>query len=260
MKKYSLHFEFFNATDGELLSKEVIDKSRERSNNWYKKDEGEDKSMRLAEIGVAISHYNIYQKILKEKIEFAIIMEDDASFDERFALFITRLKNIKRVLEKFDLILLGYCTHDLNYRIPGICSYWGVLNIGKGFKVGIPLKWYWSAIGYIISYKGALLLSEKQGAYPCVTADILTANSPKYGAKLGILTNPIIWPGELSQISTIQVGRTGVSPAYTPIEYPSRGKKTLKSVLKIPQQLKNFLREVQLKLDKRKYLFTTDKY
>jgi GR25 family glycosyltransferase involved in LPS biosynthesis len=260
MNEHSLEFEFFEAIDGLLLPDNFVTKSRNRSNKWYRQDEGDDKSMRLAEIGVAVSHYKIYQRILNEKIDFAIVMEDDASFDKRFAYFLTQLKNIRKVLKKFDLILLGYCTHDVKYNLPAAYSYWGRMRVGRKFKVGIPLKWYWSAIGYVISLRGALLLSEKQGEYPCVTADILTANSPMYGVRLGILNKPIIWPGEHSKISTIQIQPEKKLPVNLPSISSSKEEGFYKNVLKIIRSIKNILRKEKMKMNKKQYLFTLDKY
>lgn len=260
MRRFSIDFDFCDAVDGKLLSDEFVGKSRERSNKWYQKDEGEGHSMRLAEIGVAVSHYNIYQKILDEKLEFAIIMEDDATFDERFVFFLTQLKNNRKVLKKFDLILLGYCTHDGEYNIPAVCSYWGRMSVGNNFKVGIPLKWYWSAIGYIISYNGASLLSQKQGVYPCVTADILTANSPMYGVKMGVITKPLIWPGEHSKISTIQIKSQEKYSANLPTTYILGKKGIFEIAINIIRDIKKSLRKMKMKLEWKQYLFTTDKY
>ncbi|HET7117473.1 MAG TPA: glycosyltransferase family 25 protein, partial [Hanamia sp.] len=188
MNLYELKYEFFEAIDGKLLSEETIEKSRARSNHWYKEDEGQDATMKLGEIGVAMSHYNLYQKIIRDNLDLAIIMEDDVNFDKHFQQFLQNSKQVKSVMKRFDLILLGYCTHDVKFDQQAICSYWGRKRISKNYYVGIPVKWYWSAIAYVVSKKGALLLSLKQSAFPSVTADILTANSPQYGVKLGVLS------------------------------------------------------------------------
>lgn len=259
MNKYSIDFEFFDAVDGESLSSEVIEKSRERSDKWYKENEGGKASMKLGEIGVSISHFKIYKKIIEENIEYAIITEDDVLLDDRLKKFISYVQKIKSLMGKFDLVLLGYCTNDLNYNQPAICSYWGRMKISNEFRVGIPVKWYWSAIGYLINRRGASLLSNKQGEYPCLTADILTANSPMYGVKLGILNKPIIWPGELNNLSTIEAGRN------VEIEMIKLAKKTSPTssginLKKNLSKLKHSLQIKKLKLKINHYSFISDRY
>lgn len=270
MSRHSISFEFYEAIDGQLLDRQTIIESRKRSNLWYKQDEGPNESMKLGEIGVALSHYNIYQKIIQENIEMAIVLEDDANFDERFGQFLKYGDNIYSALKKFDLMLLGYCTHDLNYDLPAVCSYIGREKISEKFIVGKPVKWYWSAIGYVISKKGALLLAEKQGRYPCVTADILTANSPRYGVSLGVINQPIIWPGELSNFSTIQVSRQRAEAslsdddrflAVQEMQLQTKRKNIFITGIKYPYRLlREKLRIEMLKLSRNPYKFSTNRY
>ncbi len=258
MANYELKFEFFEAIDGTTLSQEIIDKSRERSNYWYKLDEGPEESMKLGEIGVAMSHYNLYQRIISEKLFYAIILEDDAYFEEKFEKFVRNKKKIDEALIKFDLILLGYCTNDLNYETPAVCAYIGRLKLSNDYYVGIPIKWYWSAIGYIINQKGAKLLAEKQGEFPCVTADILTANSPQYGVKLGTISSPLITPGKLSNLSTIQNHEIKISKIYTKSEdYTADWWERMK---KGKVFLNKWLKEQKLKTSIKQYLFIKSKY
>ncbi|MEO7046084.1 MAG: glycosyltransferase family 25 protein [Ferruginibacter sp.] len=260
MNLYGLKYEFFDAVDGTLLPSEVIEKSRTRSNKWYKEDEGPSQSMKLGEIGVALSHYEIYQKIIKENLELAIILEDDINFDERFQEFLKNSADINAVMKQFDLLLLGYCTHDLKFNLPADCSYWGRKKIAKQFYVGFPIRWYWSAIGYVISKKGAELLSEKQGNYPCVTADILTANSPRYGVQLGVLNKPVIWPGHFNKYSTIQLYKDS-NNATDKKDANTISKKGFYSGIKYSyMRFKNQLYIEKLKLDKKQYKFISDRY
>lgn len=270
MKKYSIPFEFFEGIDGNKLSEEFIDQCRTRSNNWYQEDEGAGKSMKKGEIGVAMSHYYIYQKMQAEDIKYAIILEDDAEFDQRFQQFVKRKTDLEDLMKKFDLLLLAYCGHDADYYKPGVCSYWYRKNINKSIMAGVPVKWYWSAMGYLISKKGAELLVDKQGEFPCVTADILTANSPQYGVRLGILRKQIVWPALTSTYSTIQldnrnhhVPNLGKGGNYSP------GKGTKKShsnstrstmIKKTYRTLSGILSLEKLKLSRRFYQFTTNRY
>ena len=260
MTNHNLDFKFFDAIDGTTLSQEIINKSRERSNHWYKLDEGPEDSMKLGEIGVAMSHYKLYQKILQENLPMALIMEDDINFDKRLSNLIKSGKIAKLVSKNFDLVLLGYCTHDVNFRKSADTSYWNRQRITKEFYVGIPVKWYWSAIGYVINQNAARLLINKQGDLPCVTADILTANSPQYGVKLGVLSKQIIWPGPLNDFSTIQVHKLNSSETSSGNDYKKDTKKYIRIFNKNINLFKRWAREQKLKISRKKYLFIKSKY
>lgn len=260
MNLYELKYEFFEAIDGKLLSTETIEKSRARSDHWYKVDEGQDATMKLGEIGVAMSHYKLYQKIIREDLDLAIIMEDDINFDKQFQQFLQNWKQVNSVMKNFDLILLGYCTHDVKFDQPAICSYWGRKRISKNYYIGIPVKWYWSAIAYVISKTGASLLTQKQGELPCVTADILTANSPQYGVKLGVLSKPIVWPGPLNNLSTIQLLDPTRNQIKRELKMEDHKKRDFKSLKRNLQNLKAILEKEKVKIKRRQYLFTTDRY
>ena len=72
-KEYNLNVEFIEAVDGSLLNKEEI----ECVYSETKTIEKIGRSLSKGEIGCALSHLAIYQKMLKENIKQAIIFEDD---------------------------------------------------------------------------------------------------------------------------------------------------------------------------------------
>lgn len=258
MNKYGLEYEFFDAVDGNLLTYDYVSKCRARSDGWYHQDWGKAHSMKPGEIGVALSHLGIYKKIIEEQIEWAVILEDDVVFDQRLKNILKHQKGIDRLMKKFDLVLLGYCGNDNNFNLPAVCSYWSKYKISKSFKIGVPVKWYWSAIGYFISKRGAELLNEKQGEYPILTADILTANSPAYAVKLGVLTSPIIWPGDLNKYSTIQGDGNTLTEII--VSDKNENRKANKSLKLIYNSMKNYLLIQKLKLSIKPYRFTSSKY
>lgn len=200
--RYNISAEFFDAIDGNLLSEELMLQIHSGS-NMQQEIWGEGTKMTRGEVGVALSHMGIYKKLADDNIDYAFILEDDADFDDRLSHILLNTKKMSVVMDRFDLVLLGYCRNDLNYKRPAQCSIWGGLKLDKIIKVGVPIHWYWSAIGYIISQRGAkILLSHNE--IPQIQADVLTANSPAYGIRLGIFKSPIIWESILSKDSTIQ--------------------------------------------------------
>ena len=62
-------FEFFNAVDGKTLSKYPVNL------NWY--DPWYNYHITCGEVGCALSHVGIWEKMIEENIEKALIFEDD---------------------------------------------------------------------------------------------------------------------------------------------------------------------------------------
>jgi glycosyl transferase family 25 len=189
---YKIPFEIFQATDGSQLSLQELMEIQSNA-SFFKQKYG--REMNEGEIGCALSHINLYKKIVSEEISYAIILEDDIEFDKRFEHFVTSSPKIKKLLQHFDLILLGYAAADLNYRKPGKCSVWKKIKLDETIKVGVPVNRCWGTIGYLISKEGArkLLLN---GESPQMQADYLTSNSPNWGVKLGLIMHQLIWPNE----------------------------------------------------------------
>ena len=198
MDLLGLEFEFFDAVDGSEIPNEIMQKIHSRKQ--YKKIYGIE--MKRGEAGCALSHLGIYKKIESDKTDCAIILEDDIEFDKRLKHIVQNKSKIEFILKKYDLVLLGYCNIHMDYQKAGVCSYWQRMNLDGIIKVGTPVGWYWCTFGYLISFEGAQKLLQ-QGDLPIMQADFLTANSPYYNVKLGIIRKPIIWPGNHSDISTI---------------------------------------------------------
>ena len=271
LNEFSLDFELFEAVDGMQLPDEFMEKIVNRS-GWFKEDWEAVHLFRRGEVGASLSHFNIYKKIIRDNLDFAIILEDDVNFDKTFQDFANNRKNVKSLMNKFDLLLLGYCGNDVNFHKPAECSYWGRISIDKLFRAGIPVNWYWSAIGYVISNKGAKLLAEKQGSIPCLTADILTANSPQYGVRLGVMRKQIVWPGELNNFSTIQVEKKHfINPVLNIEQIFITENKTQKLDRKMSSFSNGWLRNryrifranvqnERIKINPKLYQFTIDRY
>lgn len=203
MDKHGIGYELFPAVDGKEIDDETMRKIHSISDRFK---ETYFRDMERGEAGAALSHIGIYKKIVVEKIDCAIILEDDVEFDDRLKKLVDNYKRTRAVLRHYDLVLLGYSRNDLNYKKKADCSYWGRIELYEKIKVGAPVHWYWAAIGYLVSYGGAQkLLSHSE--LPEMQADYLTANSPAYGLKLGLTLEPIIWPGDLNNFSTIRVSK-----------------------------------------------------
>jgi glycosyl transferase family 25 len=215
LEQAGLPYDIFDAVDGELLDQELVKKIQDSAVD-YKRKYG--RPILKGEIGAAFSHLNVYKKIVDEKIGLSLILEDDIDFDDRLQALLKDNLQLERAIRNFELVLLGYCVSDLDYHKSAICSYWQRSEVKGVGKFGVPVIWYWSAIGYLVKYSAAQKLL-RSGEYPAMQADYLTANSPSYGIKLGISADPIIWPGKLNDVSTIG----GREFEYIPATRPAPG-------------------------------------
>jgi len=64
------------------------------------------KQMSSGEIGISISHLNVYKKILQENYNLCLILEDDAIILDDF---LPQLKNSLNELQNFDMTFLSTC-------------------------------------------------------------------------------------------------------------------------------------------------------
>lgn len=199
MNLYEIPFEFFDAIEGQLLDDSVMNKIHSKG-NLFRKMYGRD--MEKGEAGAAMSHLSVYRKIIEDDISAAIVLEDDVDFDSLFKFFLFNTNDIESVFKPYELILMGY-SEMFHHHVSGQTSFWHRKKIGKGLYIGKPINWCWGAYAYIITKKGAEKIMSQEDV-PIMQADFLTANSPYYGIKMGILSKPIVWPGKLNKISTIR--------------------------------------------------------
>lgn len=99
------NYAFIEAIDALELSEEDI------KTHYDKKDY---KELSLPEIACALSHIKVYNKILENNINYAIILEDDANPNIEFKKFITNF-NIKNDYD-FDFLLLGYYSSNQSFN------------------------------------------------------------------------------------------------------------------------------------------------
>lgn len=125
------------------------------------------------ELGCALSHHQVYQKIVDNQDEFALILEDDAEFiaNPDALLNSGSLKDIHQQ-HPFDVLLLGY-VKILPQYLPYLYRRIPLKTRAQlhGFRFGTPWEQYaCGTVAYIITQQGAekLLAATTQ---PCATAD-----------------------------------------------------------------------------------------
>jgi len=146
-KAFSLDCNFIDAVYGKTLSEEEIGKH-------YAKDMAtkySDRGMSLGEIGCLLSHKYIYQKMIDEEIEQALILEDDIEFSD----------DIKNVFDSMDLfpknwevLLLGHHSHTARDDETK-ASIWWKQHISTEYKLIRPSEKGKGTYGYLINNRGA---------------------------------------------------------------------------------------------------------
>jgi len=158
-RQYSLECKFINATYGKELDDVELGKVYNKKRAL--KELG--RELTYGEIGCALSHKKIYQKIVNENIENAIIFEDDIIFDNSIHELLGSLKNFPIDWEctllcyyRIYPTLKRYCT-NLRDRVP----------VSKHLKIVRFIDLMHSTAAYAINFKGAkkLLNELESGIY-----------------------------------------------------------------------------------------------
>lgn len=139
LKDIPIDYEFFPAVYGKSITN--IDQ-------FYDSKLAEKKAKRqlnVGEIGTAISHKNIYKKMIDENIEQALILEDDVTFLDGF---IDVYKKIEKINVGNKIILLGTIVKKKIKKI------WKKM-LTPEHSMYLVLNNYAGAYGYIIGLEAA---------------------------------------------------------------------------------------------------------
>lgn len=142
---------FIDAVYGKDLSKSDIE--RYVGQDTAKKLFG--RELLLGEIGCALSHKKIYQKIANENIPYAVILEDDAIVEEGFNEIV---KSILYLNLSWDLVLLGH-HKDINKGLPTPISIWDRHDLTKKISLNRLADFGFGTYGYMITIEGAKKLT-----------------------------------------------------------------------------------------------------
>jgi glycosyl transferase family 25 len=137
------------------------------------------RSLSLGEIGCYLSHRGVWQLMLDQQIDVAIVLEDDIDIEARFQAALAQISR----LHNWDLIKLSDDRDTPAYaRKP----------IDDGFELANFKRVPNCATGYAISRRGAEKMLQRQRFYRPVDLDL------QFGAELGLelfsLLPYTIWP------------------------------------------------------------------
>lgn len=143
----NLKFTFIDAVYGRNLDPKIINSlcDHEQTKKILKRE------LFLGEIGVALSQMSIYQKMLDENIQEAVIFEDDVIIDSSIH---EAIKAIPKYPKDWELVLLGYHRHFVSNKYHRI-SFRNRKRVSKNFKIVRFTELMHGAFGYIINLQGA---------------------------------------------------------------------------------------------------------
>ncbi|MFQ1015442.1 glycosyltransferase family 25 protein [Avibacterium paragallinarum] len=190
-----LQFEFFDAVYGKNLAQEELDKIDFEFSLKY----GFKKPMTLGEIGCAMSHIKLYEYIAKNKIESAIILEDDAIVSLYFENIVTEA--LKKVPKSMEILFLDHGKAKIfpfTRRLPERYRLARYLTPSKSSK-----KVVFKTTGYLITLDGVKKLLNQ--AYPIrMPADLLTGLLQLTRIKAYGVEPPCVFGGSDSEIDKIE--------------------------------------------------------
>lgn len=151
-QKHNLQVEFIEAVEGRALDEEDIAElySREKTIDAL------GRKLSRGEIGCALSHKTIYEKILYKNIEIALILEDDIDFNAD----LLTLLNVKGTFpQNWELILLGHHT-GYSREVDTVASIWSQMQLIGNYTLARPCEKGYGTYGYLITKTGAKKLLE----------------------------------------------------------------------------------------------------
>ena len=146
-QKFNIQADFVDAIDGKKLSEQFV--SDVYSGEIALNEIGRDLSR--GEIGCALSHKNIYKKMIDESIEIALILEDDIDFDENLINLLDRKVNFT---DNWELILLGHHTGN-SRKVDTKSSFWNQKKLMYKYSLVRPCEKGYGTYGYLIKKNAA---------------------------------------------------------------------------------------------------------
>lgn len=146
-QKYNLQVDFIEAVNGRDLNKDDITQvySSEGTINTLGRE------LSRGEIGCALSHKTVYEKIVNDNIEISLILEDDIDFN----LDLLTLLDLKNEFQKnWELVLLGHHT-GYSRNVDTTASIWNQMQLTEKYKLARPCEKGYGTYGYLITKSGA---------------------------------------------------------------------------------------------------------
>ncbi|XP_076272943.1 glycosyltransferase 25 family member isoform X1 [Rhynchophorus ferrugineus] len=152
-----LQAETIDAVDGRALNESFL-KTISFMPDFY--DPYHKRPMKLGEIGCFLSHYRIWERVLEERLQTVMILEDDIRFEPYFRKKIEYLMAEVRRMPDWDLVYLG------RKKLQDQDEPWV-----EGSKYLVEVGYSYWTLGYILSWNGARKLVSAEPLSKLVPVD-----------------------------------------------------------------------------------------
>ncbi|WP_433638230.1 glycosyltransferase family 25 protein [Kluyvera georgiana] len=155
MNELNIEYSFFDAVYGKDLSLEEKEKISTDDFKRRSKKEPID-----GELGCTLSHIRLFEKMVRDDMKWACVLEDDAIIDESFRSFISKLDE-KKLVDDTQYILGGQ--DGLVYRNKVVLSHFDKETIGGQvfYKVISGHGYVLRSCGYLVSLSTASRLIKR---------------------------------------------------------------------------------------------------
>lgn len=151
VKKYFSNYSIFEAVYGKELSTEYTNNLLD----FTKMQKYLKRNLTAGEVGCSLSHIKIYEDMINNDTEKALILEDDISFDNNLLEIIN---NIEKLDLNWDIILLGHHTY-FSRDVDTLTSFWSKKHkLSNLYNLRRPSELGYGTYGYLISRNGAIKL------------------------------------------------------------------------------------------------------
>jgi len=155
-----MEYELVDAVDGLLLKQEDLDRMGIKQLPEYR-DPYSDRPMKFGEIGCFLSHHKIWKMMVKNRVNTALILEDDIHFEPYFVYQIQRLfEEAAKLFLDWDLMYVGR-RRSANAEEPWV----------EGSKYIVHVDYSYWTLGYALSYRGAKKLLDAKPLEKLVPVD-----------------------------------------------------------------------------------------
>lgn len=142
LDKINAQYNIFSAVNGNAMTNDELNDVYSESGAILRQS----RPLTPSEIGCALSHIRVYEKIIENKIDAALIIEDDAILEDDFPRVLREIGKIIKPAER-EVFLLSKCEHLGEIKLILPC----------GYKVCEMKVGYYTS-SYIITYAGAKAL------------------------------------------------------------------------------------------------------
>lgn len=115
------------------------------------------RELTFGEIGCTLSHLKIYQTMMDENIQQAVVLEDDVLLN---AHFLELIENVSSFPSDYELMLLGYYSDEVTEK-SSPANIWSKQQIVNGIHAQRLVMPTYGTHGYLINLVGAKKLAKE---------------------------------------------------------------------------------------------------